>query len=253
MVVADTMRKESERTFHNDRFGGEVDVRQALNRWYRAIASGYRMQFEAIRRASTGAKVLEFGCADGQLSLGENDLAQCARAFYGIDISDKAVTRARERASALGMEHCRFDVMDAEALSFSEGEFDLVFGCGIVHHLELRKCFQEIHRVLRSGGTAIFLEPMGHNPVLNWYRARTPEMRTPDEHPLRMADLKLAREFFSDVDLTFVGLATLLAVPFGAHVFGAKLMKLCERADQYLLRFPLLQRNAWFVLMKLTK
>ena len=33
-------RKESERQFHNDRFGAEHDIRQKLDKWYRAVAAG---------------------------------------------------------------------------------------------------------------------------------------------------------------------------------------------------------------------
>ena len=107
--------------------------------------------------------------------------------------------------------------------------------------------------MLRPGGRALFLEPMGHNPALNWYRNRTPELRTPDEHPLLMNDFRLAKRFFSKVDLTFFGLSTLLAVPLAKTPVAAQAMKLCEAADRYLLRLPLLRRNAWFVLMQLTR
>ena len=80
-----------------------------------------------------------------------------------------------------------------------------------------------------------------------------PQLRTPDEHPLRMADFQLAKRFFSSIELSFFGLSTLLAVPFRETKVGAPAMKLCEAADSYLLRVPLIQRNAWFVLMQLTR
>jgi SAM-dependent methyltransferase len=246
-------RKNSEREFHNQRYGGEVDPRDGLGKWYAAVDSAFRRQSELIRQAPANAKILEYGCADGRLSLLEEQLAQRFSQFCGIDISDRAIARACETAASMGLSGRRFEVMDAEAMTFPEGEFDLVFGRGIVHHLDLNRCFGEIARVLRPGGVAIFVEPMGHNPALNWYRSRTPKLRTPDEHPLRVADFRLAKRFFSSIELSFFGLSTLLAVPLQETKVGPPAMKLCEAADSYLLRVPLIQRNAWFVLMQLTR
>ena len=143
--------------------------------------------------------------------------------------------------------------MDAENLTFSNNEFDLVFGRGILHHLDLNKCFAEISRVLRPGGKAIFTEPLGHNPAINLFRKMTPQYRTEDEHPLVMNDLKIARGAFREVEYKFFGLTTLVAVPFNATAVGSAMMKFCERADSLLLRIPLIQRHAWSVLITLTK
>jgi hypothetical protein len=38
-------------------------------------------------------------------------------------------------------------------------------------------------------GWALFSEPLGHNPLVNWYRNRTPEQRTEDEHPLLLSSI----------------------------------------------------------------
>jgi len=249
----DGNRKQSEREFHNHRYGSDTDPRDGLARWYTAVDSAFRWQNELIRQASTDTKILEYGCADGRLSLLEERFAQRFSRFCGIDISDRAIARACQTAASMGLRGTRFEVMDAEAMTFHEGEFDLVFGRGIVHHLDLHKCFGEIARVLRPGGRAVFVEPMGHNPALNWYRSRTPALRTPDEHPLRMADFQLAQSYFGNVELRFFGLSTLFAVPLQQTKVGAPAMKLCEAADRFLLRVPLIQRNAWFVLMQLTR
>lgn len=249
----DGSRKESEREFHNQRYGGPADPRDGVGKWYAAVDAAFRRQNELIRQMPADAKILEYGCADGRLSLIEERLAQRFDHFCGIDISDRAIARASETAAAMGVSGTRFEVMDAEAMSFAEGEFDVVFGRGIVHHLDLNRCFGEIARVLRPGGLAVFVEPMGHNPALNWYRSRTPTLRTPDEHPLRMVDFRLAERFFGNIEVSFFGLSTLLAVPFQETKVGSPAMKLCEAADSYLLRLPLIQRNAWFVLMQLTR
>lgn len=249
----DAIRKEAERRFHNNRFGGEHDVRQPLTKWYAAVETGARMQTEMIRNLGRGARVLEFGCADGYLSLGESRLAHEAGSFHGIDISDWAIEKARKSAAAQGLTQCSFSVMDAEKLTFPDGQFDLVFGRGILHHLDVEKSLAEIARVLRPGGRAIFYEPLGGNPVLNSYRRMTPHLRTADEHPLVMRDIRLARAAFREVDARFFGLLTLAAVPFRNTAIGPGLMAALEWTDRILLRFPLIRQNAWHLLLTLTR
>jgi SAM-dependent methyltransferase len=251
--ATDPQRKESERAFHNERYGGVVDSRESLNKWYAAVGTGARRQIECIEALAEGAKVLEYGCADGRLSLIEEDIARNAEQFFGIDISDQAIDTARSTAAKLAFDHCHFEPMDAERMSFGDSEFDLIFGRGIIHHLDLNKSFAEIKRVLRPGGNAVFFEPMGHNPAINRFRKKTPELRTPDEHPLLAKDFRLAQSHFRRVETEFFGLTTLGAVPFAGTSFGRGLMNACERTDRLLLRIPGLRRNAWFVLLTLTK
>ena len=97
-----TLRKEREREFHNQRFGAEHDIRQPLNKWYGALAAGTHAQNEMVRHYGGGAKVLEYGCADGMISVVYDRLAQTAAYFHGIDISDKAIEKARQICASQG-------------------------------------------------------------------------------------------------------------------------------------------------------
>jgi SAM-dependent methyltransferase len=244
-------RKHAERAFHNERFGGDQDKRQPLNKWYIAVSDGARVQSDAIKKLSYGAGLLEIGCAEGRLSLLEEQFAQIARTFHGIDISDKAIDRAREAAKSLELKNCQFDVMDAENLAFGANEFDLVFGRGVIHHLDLRKCFSEVARVLKPGGKAIFYEPMGHNPLINTFRRYTPHLRTIDEHPLLASDFALAREFFKEVDTQFYGLVTIPFAPIGHTAIGRGALRLAGWADKLLLKIPTVGHYAWYVVLTL--
>jgi SAM-dependent methyltransferase len=247
------LRKKTERQFHNQRYGAEHDIREPLNKWYAAVAACARAQAEMVRRYAKGARVLEFGCADGRISLEYERLADEAVSFHGIDISDQAIEVARNFAISQGLTNCTFTPMDAESLAFPDNDFDLVFGRGVLHHLDLGRALPGIARVLRSGGKAIFTEPLGHNLALNLFRKMTPHLRTPDEHPLLLSDVRLATTIFHRVEYQFFGFMTLLAVPVGKTRLGPQIMKLCEQADNLLLRIPLIQRNAWSVLLVLTK
>jgi SAM-dependent methyltransferase len=142
--------------------------------------------------------------------------------------------------------------MNAEALDFPDASFDRVTGSGILHHLDLDRAYAEIRRVLRPGGYAVFLEPLGHNPLINWYRRRTPHLRTEDEHPLMRRDLDVARATFPRVDARFFDLTTLAAVPLRrTRVFGAA-SKLTAALDRILLSaHSPLRHQAWVVVLEL--
>lgn len=246
-------RLESERQFHNERYGTDADPRDAISHWYLAVGEAFSRHEAMLRALAPGRDVLEIGSADGAFSVIESGIAALPRRFVGIDVSDLAVGRARARAERRGLSAARFEVRDAEDTGLQAGGFDLVFGRGILHHLDLGRAYAEIARLLRPGGVALFVEPMGHNPLLNRYRARTPDLRTPDEHPLLESDIDAARAHFASVSSTAYGLSTLAAVPLRGTPVGGAAMRAAARLDRLLLRVPLLRRNAWFTLIELRR
>jgi ubiquinone/menaquinone biosynthesis C-methylase UbiE len=239
-------RVERERQFHNDRFTDET--RAAQGKYYAAIKDGaYRFDLR-VRELARNADVLEFGCGNASQAC---DLARSARSVTGIDISDVAIEVARANADAAGLTNATFKVMNAEAMDFADGSFDLVFGRGIIHHLDLERSFKEISRVLRPGGAALFWEPLGDNVVFNAYRALTPKVRTPDEHPLREGDFAIARKRFGSVSVVCYGLSSLATVPFRDTGFGDALLKTTAALDRALFRLPKVKWQAWYCMMEL--
>jgi ubiquinone/menaquinone biosynthesis C-methylase UbiE len=115
----------------------------------------------------------------------------------GIDIAAKSKTKPE------------FRLMDAHKLDFPENTFDVVYGAGILHHLDFTRALLEILRVLRPGGAMIFREPLALNPVGMIVRRLTPHARTVDEQPLRPRELALCKKLF---DTTFY-FEQLLSVP----------------------------------------
>lgn len=94
----------------------------------------------------------------------------------------------------------QFRIMDANALEFADGTFDVVYGGGILHHLDFEKAVDEVYRVLKPGGIMVFQEPLDLNPIGWVVRWATPAARTPDERPLRFKELNYLRSKF---DTTF--------------------------------------------------
>ena len=115
-----------------------------------------------------------------------------------INISEKELEKGHclyEKTANKIPEH-KFLLMDAHHLDFVDNSFDVVFGSGILHHLNFEMAIREIHRVLKNDGKIIFVEPLGLNPVGKIVRKYSPNARTPDEKPLGREEVKILEKYF---------------------------------------------------------
>jgi SAM-dependent methyltransferase len=246
----DRERYERERSFHDERFSADE---RAADRFYNdSIDRSLEAFFKRLDALPADADALDYGC--GATALTAIHLAQRGHRVIAVDLSPVAIERARVRARAFGVaDRIVFRVGNAEALELPAGSFDVVAGTGILHHLNLSAAYPEIARVLRSGGTCVFMEPLGHNPLINLYRRRTPEQRTPDEHPLLMRDFELARRWFGQIELQYFMLTALITLPFRRTRGNQRLIDRFDAIDRLLLsRVPLLRRYAWKVVVTLS-
>jgi SAM-dependent methyltransferase len=248
-VPLDATRKERERAFHDQTFGGDGS-RDGTAKYYSVIGES-RARYHALSRTGArGARVLEYGCGPGSQAF---DLARCGALVTGIDISPVAIELARAEARGAGLgEHIAFTVADAEDTGFAPGSFDVIVGSAILHHLDLRRAYAEIARLLAPGGRAVFIEPLGHNPLINAYRRATPRARTPDEHPLVRDDFVLGDAYFGKQTLWFYHLTSIAAAPFARTPLFAPLLAALGAFDRALLgALPPLRPHAWMVVMEL--
>jgi SAM-dependent methyltransferase len=197
--------------------------------------------------------VLEYGCGDGKSSY-VFELAARGAQVIGIDLSYVAMRMAEAEGKRRSLSGLEFHVMNAEDLEFPDGTFDLICGSAILHHLDLRRSFGELARTLNPSGIAVFGEPLGHNVFINLYRMRTPGLRTPDEHPMRMEDMGLAQQYFEQVEFRAFYLLPLFAVPLRHLRFYPRLRSLLSAADDALFsRAPFLKRYAWYSVLVLSR
>lgn len=77
-------------------------------------------------------KVLDLGCFEGNnLSL---HLAQNAKEYLGIDLSDVAVEKLNKRLESIPTASA--EAVDFLSNSFKEKEFDLIYAYGVLHHFQ---------------------------------------------------------------------------------------------------------------------
>lgn len=239
-------RIEREREFHNKEFADSE--RAKISSLYQVTRSSTKWYENFLRDHANGQTILEYGCGPNSYAFW---LASQGAQVVGIDISDTAIEQMRERSHHRPHpERVSFRRMNAEELEFEDNSFDVICGRAILHHLDLRKSFAEIARTLRQGGHAIFVEPLGHNPVINAYRNRTPDLRTEDEHPLMMNDLKMAEEYFGKVDAHYFHLGSLAAAPLAGKKIFDPVLNLLDGVDSGMFKvLPFLRKHAWAVVL----
>lgn len=227
-----TVKEEKVQQFYSKIYAGQLDA-------------VYRTAFEEMGDLS-GKTVLEMGSGEGYYAL---QFARRGAKVTAVDISPESIRILQAAADRESLDNITAVVANAEALEFPDDTFDLVYGSAILHHLDLAVVTPEICRVLKKGGKGVFVEPLGHNPLINLYRILTPSLRTPDEHPIVMKDFKIFRQYADKVSFRSFYLTTVFAMFWRFILPSERLFKssflLFEKTDRLLFSvIPLLKRFA---------
>ena len=144
--------------------------------------------------------VLDVGCGTG---ISTFELMKRVKGrFFGIDISQKMIDLAKERALALGFSNVEFSKGDAEQLDFPESSFDLIISNLVFHWVQNKqKALKEMLRVLKPRGQVALLFNAGphYKEALEIYTRimnRHPEYPMPDM--LKVISLEEAHELFDE-------------------------------------------------------
>lgn len=122
-----------------------------------------------------GQQLLEVGCGAGI------DLVHFARGgavVTGVDLAEVSIELAKKNFAQRDLSGT-FLVMNGEALQFANDSFDVVYAHGVLQYTaDSQKMVNELHRVLRPGGQAIF---MVYNKY-SWLNALSKLMKVELEH-----------------------------------------------------------------------
>lgn len=158
--------------------------------WRRDLGTARRVAFEWLGDLR-GKRVLELGCGSGDNTV---LLARRGARVAAFDLAPSAVEITRERARVNQLASAISpSVMLAETLAFENEAFDYAVGFGLLHHADIPALAREVKRVLRRDGRALFFEPLGMNPVLEFARQHLPyrgKHHSQNERPLRYADAR---------------------------------------------------------------
>jgi SAM-dependent methyltransferase len=106
--------------------------------------------------------VLDIGCGTGQTTRQAARTAQAGSA-HGVDISEPAIERARERARAAGLDNITFEHVNAQHHRFPRERFDLaVSRFGTMFFEDPGAAFANIRRALRPAGRLVMMVWQAH-------------------------------------------------------------------------------------------
>jgi ubiquinone/menaquinone biosynthesis C-methylase UbiE len=171
----------------------------------------------------------------------------------GIDISPRMIEVARRNADLNGVsDEIDLTVMSAQQISFADSTFDYVVGLGALHHLNLDLAGREISRVLKPGGTAIFLEPRIPSRWLVFLRSLFPNkcLESPGGGQLSDSEIRSFARFFASYGTeSFLLLRKLERFPV--------LRRISARLDEWdrvlLSTFPILKHLCWAFVLQFRK
>jgi len=178
-----------------------------------------------------GKKLLDIGAGLGESSV--YFALQGAR-VTASDLSPGMVDTALRLARRHGVE-IEGVVSAAERLNVPSSCYDIIYIANTIHHVQDRaRLFEEMRRVLKPGGRFFSYDPLAYNPAIQVYRRMATEVRTPDESPLTVADVRLAERYFSRVEHREFWLAGLLL--FAKYYFKDRVHPNADRYWKRILR-----------------
>lgn len=190
-----TQRHEIERTFH-DQWAQGIDIESLmLSESFEAETALENSYALSCIEPVAGKKLLDIGCGAGETSV---YMAMRGADVTASDISGEMLKVAEQLAAHHGAK-LRTQQCVAEQLPFADGEFDIVFGNGILHHVEVEQAVKEIKRVLKVGGKAVFIEPLAYNPAIWAYRIFASGVRTPTEKPFYWKQFRTIEDIFGNL------------------------------------------------------
>lgn len=211
---------------------------------------------DAIRRMGNlrGKQVIDLGCGSGVSTV---YMALRGAEVTAVDISDRALNLCKLRAEANGVSermylcNCPIEFLSVD---IAKRQFDIVHGCAILHHLDLKLAIPAISSLMKRGSRAYFSETSYLNPFFRFCREKisgrfgVPRVRTNDETPLDKSSFALLKKHFKQVQVLrsyrFFAQAT------GYIPMNKKMNRVLNKLDKYVLTLPPLRLAGYWVLIE---
>lgn len=148
-------------------------------------------------------KILEVGCGMGKFTL---PLLKKGYNITGLDLSPILLQKLLEyNDNTFKIDLIASDILEVPAEL--NGQFDKVIGFFTLHHfLNLEIYLQAMSRVLKPGGTIVFLEPNAYNPLYYFQIVFSPTMSWAGDKGVAMMTPKRFKSASSYASLENIGL-----------------------------------------------
>lgn len=257
---------EKERDFHN-KWASEVNVEEiALEDFFEACTAPENRMIMKFLGDIKDKEILDLGCGLGEssvyLALKGAKVTACDASEGMLEVTKKL---AEKRSVSLSFLQAYSDNLS----KLADESFDIVYAANLLHHVEIEKTLSEVKRVLKNNGIFVSWDPLAHNPLINIYRRIASSVRTEDEHPLKISDLKIFKKYFSEVSYEttwffslwiFLHFYLIERVDPNKERYWKKIIKehnrlaikynFLEKLDRVTLKlFPFLKRYCWNIIV----
>lgn len=261
------LKREAE---HHDRAAAGTRVDEVLVDETFTSVTAQENQYILERFGSLeGLTILDFGCGFAE---GGVYFAKLGARVVAMDVSEGQLEQARRLAAHHGVS-IETRLVDGPRVPAQDGEFDRIYGYGVLHHVEHEIVVPELARVMKPNGVGCFMEPLPYNPIIGVYRKIASAVRTPDERPVTLEDIEGFRKYFGNVEHREFWLLTLLIffkfllwdranpnkVRYWKKIYtDAKSLEPLARPlrdldDRLLSRFPALGKMCWTTVITLSQ
>jgi ubiquinone/menaquinone biosynthesis C-methylase UbiE len=194
--MSETITHHREAAFH-DAWASSTHIDNVLVRECFEAPTALENQFILSRMGPlSGKKLLDIGAGLGESSV---YFALEGAHVTTVDVSAQMVQTTLQLGRKFGVA-LEGIVSSVEDLNLPSDTYDVIYVANTIHHIQNRAfLFEQISRALKPGGMFFSYDPLAYSPLINVYRRMATAVRTPDESPLTISDIKLARKYFSRV------------------------------------------------------
>jgi len=200
------LRKQAEEAFHDEWAASEdvsrINVRQRNEACTAPEMRHIREKLGDLR----GKTLLDIGCGLGEASVYFALEGACVTAS---DISPGMCETAGKLAAENGVT-IETHVSAVEELGLGERQFDIIYTGNTLHHADIAATLRNILPHLKPSGQFVSWDPVAYNPIINLYRAVATKVRTEDEHPLRLRDIRQITSCFERAEVSWFWFTSLL-------------------------------------------
>jgi ubiquinone/menaquinone biosynthesis C-methylase UbiE len=176
----------------------------------------------------------------------------------GFDIAETAIRRGTERVERQGLsDRVTLRTMDASDLKYPDESFDMVIGTGVLHHvIKYPNIFEGLHRVMKPGARAFFMEGLADNPLFKlWWKIRGPLPQ--GDVPIFAKEVRHKARMFTNVEVlgdTLLHAGKLFIWRPDPSSWRRSILRATHKADQWLFQaVPRLRNWGSFSYIVLTK
>lgn len=197
---------DEERLF--DKWANEVDVNSIDVYAVNEAVTAPEMRFILSQMGDLrGKKILDVGCGLGEASA---YFALKGARVTVVDLSQEMLETAKKLARKYKVTLSAYQSAVEHLTIPKNSKFDIIYAGNLFHHVDIAQSLAELTPHLKKDGILICWEPVDYNPIINIYRRIARRVRSSDERPIRLDDMKIFRKYFRHVETKWFWFTTLV-------------------------------------------